>query len=103
MFENRVLRRIFGPKRVEVTREWRELHNEELNDLYSSPNIIWVIKSRKMRWVGHVAHIVERRGSYTILVWKPEGKRPLGRPRHKDGRIILRWNCRKWDGGHRVD
>jgi hypothetical protein len=84
MFKNRVLRRIFGPERVEVTREWRKLHNEELNDLYS-PNIIWVIKSRKMRWVEHVAHIGERRGVYRILVWKPERRRP-----GVDGRIILR-------------
>ena len=84
MSENRVLTRIFGLKRVEVTREWRKLHNEELNDLYSSLNIIWVIKSRKMRWVGHVARIGERRGAYGIFVWrKPEGKRPLGRPRRR--------------------
>jgi hypothetical protein len=80
VFENRVLKGIFGTKWVEVTREWRKLHNEELNDLYSPPNIIWVIKSRKMRWVGHVG---ERRGAYRILVWKPEGKRPFGRPRHR--------------------
>ena len=84
VFENRVLRRIFGLKRVEVTRERIKLHNEELNDLYSSLNIIWVIKSRKMRWVGHVARIGERRGAYGIFVWrKPEGKRPLGRPRRR--------------------
>ena len=71
MFENRVLRRIFGPKRDEVTREWRKLHNEELNDLYSTPNIVWVIKSRRMRWAGHVARIRERRGVYRVLVGKP--------------------------------
>jgi hypothetical protein len=68
VFENRVLRRIFGPKRDEVRREWRRLHNEELNDLYSSPNIIRVIKSRRMRWAGHVARIVEKRGAYRVLV-----------------------------------
>jgi len=83
VFENRVLRRIFGPDRDEVTREWRKLHNEELNDLYSSPNIVRVIKSRRMRWVGHVAHMGERRGIYRVLVGKPEGKRPHGRPRHR--------------------
>jgi hypothetical protein len=80
VFENSVLRRIFGPKRDEVTGEWRRLHNKELNDLYSSPNIIWVIKSRRMRWTGHVAHMGEGRGAYRILVGRPEGRRPLGRP-----------------------
>ena len=80
MFENRVLRRIFGSKRDEVTGELRKLHNEELGDLYCSPNIVRAIKSRRMRWVGHVARIGERRGVYRILVGKPEGKRPLGRP-----------------------
>jgi hypothetical protein len=74
-----VLRRIFGPKRDEVTGEWRRLHNEELNDLYSSPNIIPVIKSRRMRWAGHVARMGEGRGAYRILVARPEGRRPLGR------------------------
>jgi hypothetical protein len=84
VFENRVLRRIFGPKRDEVTGEWKRLHNEELNDLYSSPNIIWVIKSRRrMRWVGHVACMGEQRGAYRILVGRHEGRRPLGRPRHR--------------------
>jgi hypothetical protein len=72
-----VLRRIFGPKRDEVTGEWRRLHNEELNDLYSSPNIIQVIKSRRRRWAGHVARMGEGRGSYRILVGRPEGRRPL--------------------------
>jgi len=82
-FENRVLRRIFGPKRDEVTREWRKLHNEELNDPYFSPSIVWVIKSRRMRRAGHVARMGERRGVYRVLVGKPEGKRPLGRPRRR--------------------
>jgi len=83
MFENRVLRRIFGPEREEVKGEWRKLHNEELNDPYSSPNIVCVIKSRRMRWAGHVARMGERRGIYRVLVGKPEGKRPLGRPRRR--------------------
>ena len=79
VFENRVLKRIFGPKKDEVRGEWRKLHNEELNGLYSSPNIVRVIKSRRMRWAGHVARMVEGRGVYRVLVGKPEGKRPLGR------------------------
>jgi hypothetical protein len=83
VFQNRVLRRIFGPKRDEVTGEWRILHNEELNDLYSSPNIIRVIKSRRMRWAGLVARMGEGRGAYRILVGRPEGSRPLGRPRRR--------------------
>jgi hypothetical protein len=83
VFENMVLRRIFGPKRDKVTGEWRRLHNEELNDLYTSPNIIRVIKSRRMRCAGHVAQMGEGRGAYRILVGKPEGRRPLGRPRHR--------------------
>ena len=78
VFENMVLRRIFGPRREEVTGEWRRLHNEELNDLYSSPNIVRVIKSRRMRRAGHVASMGEERGVYRVLVWKPEEKRPLG-------------------------
>jgi hypothetical protein len=80
VLENRVLRRIFGPKRDGVTGKWRRLHNEELNDLYSSPNIIRVIKSKRM-WAGHVARMSEGRGAYRILVGRPEGRRPLGRPR----------------------
>jgi hypothetical protein len=73
-----------GPsKRDEVTGEWRKLHNEELSDLYSLPNIVWVVKSRRMRWAGHVAHMGEGRGMHRVLVGKPEGKRPLGRPRHR--------------------
>ena len=83
VFKNRVLRRIFGPKRDEVTGEWRKLYNEELNDLYSSPNIVRVIKSRIMRWDGHVARMGERRGLYRVLVGKREVKRPLGRPRRR--------------------
>jgi len=74
VFENRVLRRIFGPKRDEVTGKWRKLHNEELNDLYSSPSIVRVIKWRRMRWAGHVARMRERRGIYRVLVGKLEGK-----------------------------
>jgi len=79
VFENRVLRRIFGAKRDEVTGGWRKLHNEELHDLYCSPNTVGVIKSRTMRWTEHVARMEERRGIYRVLVGKPEGKRALGR------------------------
>jgi hypothetical protein len=84
VFENRVLRRVFGPKRDEVTAEWRKLHNEELNDLYSLSNIVRVVKSRRMRWAGHVARMGE-------MVGKPEGKRPLGRPR------------RRWEDNNKMD
>jgi len=83
VFEKMVLRRIFGPGRDEVTGEWRRLHNEELNDLYSSPNTVRVIKSRRMRWAGHVARMGEERGVYRVLEGKPEGKRPLVRPRRR--------------------
>jgi len=83
VFENMVLRRIFGPRRDEVTEEWRRLHNEEPNELYCSPSIVRVIKSRRMRWAGHVARTGEERGAYRVLVGKPEGKRPLGRPRRR--------------------
>ena len=82
VFENRVLR-IFVHKRDEVTREWRKLHNEELNNMYSSPNIVRVVISRRMRWAGHVARIRERRGVYRVLVGKPKRKTPLGRPRRR--------------------
>ena len=81
MFEKRVLRRLFGPKRDEVTVEWRKLHNEELSDLYPLPNIVRVVKSRRMRWAGHVVRMGQGRGVYRVLVGKPEGKSPLGRPR----------------------
>jgi hypothetical protein len=80
VFENRVLRKIFGRKREEDG-TWRKLHNGELHDLYSSPNIVRVIKSRRMRWAGHVARMGKRRGAYRVLVGRPKGKRPLERPR----------------------
>jgi len=83
VFENRVLRRVFGPKREEVTGEWRKLHNDELKDLYSLPNIVRVVKSRRIRWAGHVARMGEGRGVHRVLVGKHEGKRPLGRPRRR--------------------
>jgi hypothetical protein len=91
VFENRVLRGIFVGKRDGVTGEWRKLHNEKLNDLYSLPNIVRVIKSRRMRWAGHVARMDEERGVYMVLVGKPEGKKPLGRPR------------RRWEDNIRLD
>ena len=91
VFENRVLRRVFGPKRDEVTGEWKTLHNEEVSDLYSLPNIVRVVKSRRMRWAGHVARMVKGRGVHRVLVGKPEGKRPLGRPR------------RRWEDNFKLD
>jgi hypothetical protein len=91
MFENRVLRRVSGPKRDKVTGEWRKLHNEELNNLYSSPSIVRVIKSRRIRWAGHVGHMGKGRGVHRVLVRKPEGRRPLGRPR------------RRWEDNIRMD
>ena len=93
-----VLRRIFGPRRDEVTGEWRRLLNEELNDLYCSPNIVWMIKSRRMRWAGHVARMGEERGVYRVLVGKLEGKNHWG-DLDVDGWIILRWISRRWDVG----
>jgi hypothetical protein len=83
VFENRVLGRIFGPKRDKVTGGWRQLHNEELHGLYSSPSIIREIEARRMRWAGHVARMEEVSGAYNILVGRPEGRRPLGRPRRR--------------------
>ena len=83
VFENMVLRRIFGPRRDEVTAEWRRLHNEELNDLYSSPSTEQVVKSRRMGWAGHVARMGEERVVYRVLLGNPEGRRPLGRPRRR--------------------
>ena len=91
MFKNMVLRRIFGPKRDEVTGEWRKLHKEELNDLYSLPIIVRVVKSRRMRWAGHVARMGEDRGVHRVLVGIPEGKSPLGRPR------------RRWEDNNKMD
>jgi len=89
VFENKVLRRIFGRKKDEVKREWIKLHNEKLNDLYSSPNIVRVIKSRRMTWAGHVERTGER-GVYRVLLGKPEGKKPFGRP-------MRRWENNKTD------
>jgi hypothetical protein len=81
--ENRALRRIFGPQMDQVTEEWRKLHNEELRDMYSSRSVIRVIKSRRMRWAGHLQECGEKRNAYRLMVGKPEGKRPIGRPRRK--------------------
>jgi hypothetical protein len=102
VFENRVLRRIFGPKRDEVTGGWRKLHNEELHDLYSSPNVIRMIKSKKMNWTGHVARIGAKRNACRILVRKPEGKGPQGRSRRRwENKIKMHlrkiiWDCMNW-------
>jgi len=95
VFENRGLRRVFESKRDEVTGEWRKLYNEKLRDLYSLPNIVRVVRLRRMRWAGHVARMGEGIGVHRVLVGKPEGKRPLGDP-DVDGRIILRWIFGKW-------
>jgi hypothetical protein len=97
MFENKVLRRIFGPKRDEVTGEWRQLHNEEVHDLFSSPNIIRIIKSKRLRWAENVARMEEKKNAYGLLVGKPEGKRLLGKPRHR-WVVILGWILERWDG-----
>ena len=83
VFENKVLRKIYGPKRDEMTGEWRRLHNEELHGLYDSPDVVRIMKSRRLRWAGHVARMGEKRRLYSIVVGKPEGKRPLGRPRRR--------------------
>jgi hypothetical protein len=96
VFENRMLRRISGPMRNEVTGCWRKLHNEELHNLYSSPSIVRTIKSRKMRLAGHVAWMGEKRNAYRILVGNSEGKRPLGRPRR--GWTILKWILERQNG-----
>jgi hypothetical protein len=98
VFENRVLRRIFGPKRDEVMRDWRKLNNEELHNLYSSPNIIRMIKSRRMGWTGHEARMGEKRNAYRILVGKPEGKRELGRRRRWTNSIKIDLREIGWDG-----
>jgi hypothetical protein len=104
VIENRVMRRIFGPKRDRVTGGWRKLHNEELHNLYSSPSIIRIIKSRRMRWEGHVARMGGKRNVYRLLVGKPEGKRPLGRPRRgwmdniKMGLLEIGLNVVNWIG-----
>jgi hypothetical protein len=98
VFENSVLRRIFGLKRDEVTEEWRKRHNEELRDLYCSPNMVRVIKSRRMRWAGYVAQMGEDRGVYRVLVGKLEGKRPLVRPR-RGWEDNIKMIFRKWDVG----
>ena len=98
VFEHRVFRRIFGPKRDEVTGEWKRQHDKDLYALYSSPNVIPVITSRRLRWAGHVARMGESRDGYRVLVGKPEGRRPL-EDRGVDGRIILEWILEKWDGG----
>jgi hypothetical protein len=103
VFENRVLRRMFGPKRDEVTGEWRRLHNEKPNDLYSSPNIIRVIKSRRMRWAVHVARMGEWRGAYRILMKRPGGRRPLGRPRRRWDNIKMDLQEVGWNGVAWID
>ena len=91
MFENRVLRRVFGPKRDEVTGEWRKLHNKELSDLFFLPNIVRVVKSRRIKWEGHVVCLAKGREVYRFMVGKSEGKRPLGRP------------IRRWEDKIKVD
>jgi hypothetical protein len=104
VFENRVLRRIFGPKADEVTGYWWKLHNKELHNFYSSPNIIRMIKSKRMRWTGHVARMGYTRNAYRILVGKPEGKRPLGRPRRRwVDNIITDLREIGWDGMDRME
>jgi hypothetical protein len=104
VFENRVLRRIFGPKRDEVTGGWRKLHKEELHNLYVSPSIIRIIKSRRMGWSGHVARIREKSNADRILVEKPEGKRLLGRPRHRwVDNIKMDLTEIGWDGVYWID
>jgi hypothetical protein len=99
VFENRVLSRIFRLRRDDVTGDWRKLHNEELHNLYSSPNLIRIIKSRRMRWAGHVRRMGETRNAYRILVGKPDGKRPLGRPKRMwEDNIKMDLREIGWDG-----
>jgi hypothetical protein len=103
VFEYRVLGRIFGPKRDEVTGEWRKLHNGELHNLYSSPDIIRQIKSRRMRWAGHVACMGEGRNLCRVLVGKPEGKRPVGRQKHRWAGWDQKGHYGDWLGGCGLD
>jgi hypothetical protein len=98
VFENRVLRKIFGPKRDEVTGEWRKLHNEELHDLYPSPNIVRVMKSRRMRWEGHVARMGRREACIGFWWENLRGRDHWGDP-GVNGRIILEWIFREWNVG----
>jgi hypothetical protein len=102
VFDSRVQREIFRPQRDEVTGEWRKLHEEELNDLYSSTNIILVIRSRILKWKERVVCMGNRRGACRVLVGKPEGKNHLEDP-GLDGRIVLKWIFSKWNGGHGLD
>jgi hypothetical protein len=102
VFENMVLRKIFGPKRDEATGEWRKLHNEELNDLYSLPNIFRVLKSRIVRWAGHVARR-KTEGVHIYFLWGHLRERAYLQDLRLDGRIILKWIFMKWDGAHRMD
>jgi hypothetical protein len=104
VFENRALRKIFGPEKDGVTGEWRRLHNEELYELHSSPNVTRLIKSRRMRWVGHVARMGERIGAYRTLVGGPEERRPLGRPRRRcDANIKMDLQKVGWEGMEWID
>jgi hypothetical protein len=104
VFENTMLRRIFGPKRDDVARDWRKLHNEELHNLYSSPSIIRMIKSKRVRWAGHVSRMGEKKIAYEVFLGKPEGKRPLRRPRR---RLVdnIKMDLREieWDGMDWID
>jgi hypothetical protein len=104
VFENRVLRGIFGPKRDEVTGGWRKLYNEELHNLCCSPSIIRIIKSRRIKWAGHVARMGEKRNAYRILVGKPDRKRPLGRPRRRwEDNIKIDLREIRWSGVDWID
>ena len=99
VFQNRVLRRLIGSKGDNVIGECRKLHNEELNDLHSSPSVVRVVKARRIKWMGYVMHMGERKGIYRISVGRTEGKRPLGRPRHRWEDLILRVIFRNWEVG----